>query len=59
MVIPDGFQHILRVLNTNIDGRHKVMYGLTAIKVGIQHTQDVLKPVWYYHSLHGQDMYAI
>ena len=33
MVIPEGFQHILRVLNTNIDGRHKVMYGLTAIKV--------------------------
>lgn len=26
------FQHILRVLNTNIDGRHKVMFALTAIK---------------------------
>jgi len=26
------FQHILRILNTNIDGRHKVMFALTAIK---------------------------
>lgn len=27
-----GFQHILRVLNTNVDGRQKIMYALTAIK---------------------------
>jgi len=26
------FQHILRVLNTNIDGRKKIMYALTDIK---------------------------
>ena len=26
------FQHILRILNTNIDGKHKVMFALTAIK---------------------------
>eukprot|EP01123_Difflugia_compressa_P014191 TRINITY_DN70_c0_g1_i1.p1 TRINITY_DN70_c0_g1~~TRINITY_DN70_c0_g1_i1.p1 ORF type:complete len:158 (-),score=29.63 TRINITY_DN70_c0_g1_i1:167-640(-) len=26
------FQHILRVLNTNIDGRQKIMYALTDIK---------------------------
>jgi len=26
------FQHILRILNTNIDGRHKVMFALTSIK---------------------------
>ncbi|KAL1422904.1 hypothetical protein MTO96_021625 [Rhipicephalus appendiculatus] len=32
LVIPDKFQHILRVLNTNIDGRRKVMFALTAIK---------------------------
>lgn len=33
MVIQDqNFQHILRVSNTNIDGRVKVMYALTAIK---------------------------
>lgn len=28
----DDFQHMLRVLNTNIDGRRNVVYGLTAIK---------------------------
>lgn len=28
----DSFQHILRVLNTNVDGKEKVMYALTAIK---------------------------
>jgi len=32
LVIPDKFQHILRVMNTNIDGRRKVMFALTAIK---------------------------
>jgi len=32
LIIPDKFQHILRVMNTNIDGRRKVMFALTAIK---------------------------
>ena len=32
LVISPDFQHILRVLNTNIDGRRKVMYALTSIK---------------------------
>ena len=34
LVIPekDQFQHILRVLNTNIDGKQNIMYALTAIK---------------------------
>merc|ERR1711957_786267 len=32
LVVPEKFQHILRVLNTNIDGRIKIMYALTAIK---------------------------
>merc|ERR1712118_517260 len=27
-----NFQHILRMCNTNVDGRQKVMFGLTAIK---------------------------
>lgn len=27
-----SFTHILRVLNTNIDGKEHVMYGLTAVK---------------------------
>ena len=35
LVLPDKFQHILRVMNTNIDGRRKVMFALTAIKVMI------------------------
>merc|ERR1712146_3631 len=28
----DEFQHILRVLNTNVDGRHKVPFAITSIK---------------------------
>jgi len=33
LVVEDNdFQHILRVLNTNVDGRRKVMYALTGIK---------------------------
>ncbi|KAI6195848.1 40S ribosomal protein S18 [Aphelenchoides besseyi] len=31
-VFPEGFQHIHRVLNTNIDGNRKVPFALTAIK---------------------------
>eukprot|EP00640_Fibrocapsa_japonica_P007771 CAMPEP_0113939846 /NCGR_PEP_ID=MMETSP1339-20121228/6075_1 /TAXON_ID=94617 /ORGANISM="Fibrocapsa japonica" /LENGTH=153 /DNA_ID=CAMNT_0000943467 /DNA_START=83 /DNA_END=544 /DNA_ORIENTATION=- /assembly_acc=CAM_ASM_000762 len=32
LVISPDFQHILRILNTNIDGRRKVQFALTAIK---------------------------
>ncbi|CAF0938452.1 unnamed protein product [Rotaria sp. Silwood1] len=32
LIQPEKFQHILRVLNTNIDGRRKVGYALTSIK---------------------------
>ena len=32
MIIPEKFQHILRVMNTNIDGRIKVPFAMTAIK---------------------------
>uniref|UniRef100_A0A8D8PWT5 Small ribosomal subunit protein uS13 n=1 Tax=Cacopsylla melanoneura TaxID=428564 RepID=A0A8D8PWT5_9HEMI len=32
LVIPEKFQHILRVMSTNIDGKRKVMFALTAIK---------------------------
>jgi small subunit ribosomal protein S18e len=32
LVAGDEFQHILRVLNTNVDGKQKVMYAMTAIK---------------------------
>ena len=27
-----NFQHILRVLNTNLDGKTKIMFALTAIR---------------------------
>ena len=33
LVVPEKFQHILRVLNTNIDGKQKIMFALTSIKV--------------------------
>jgi small subunit ribosomal protein S18e len=33
LVIPEKFQHILRVLNTDIDGRWKTAFTITAIKV--------------------------
>ena len=30
--VAQDFQHILRVLNTNVDGKDKIMYALTRIK---------------------------
>lgn len=33
LIVEDNdFQHILRILNTNVDGKQKVAYALTAIK---------------------------
>merc|ERR1711915_1053277 len=32
LVVPSQFQHILRVMNTNIDGKTKIMYAMTSIK---------------------------
>ena len=32
LIVPEKFQHILRVMNTNIDGRIKIPFALTAIK---------------------------
>ncbi len=32
LVAGQEFQHILRLLNTNVDGRNKIMYALTAIR---------------------------
>jgi small subunit ribosomal protein S18e len=32
LVVPEKFQHIHRIMNTNIDGSRKVPYALTAIK---------------------------
>ena len=28
----EDFQHILRVLNTNVDGKQKIMFAMTSIK---------------------------
>ena len=40
----DGHQHILRLLNTNVDGKRKVMYALTEIKgVGRRYSNIVCK----------------
>nr|CAD7589758.1 unnamed protein product [Timema genevievae] len=44
LVIPEKFQHILRVMGTNIDGKRKVMFAMTAIKgVGRRYANIVLK----------------
>merc|ERR1712071_246212 len=44
LVLPEKFQHILRILNTNIDGRIKVMFAITSIKgVGRRYAIIVLK----------------
>lgn len=32
MVATDNFQHILRVLNTNVDGKQNIMYAMTSIR---------------------------
>ena len=32
LVSEESFQHILRVLNTNVDGKQKIMFALTSIK---------------------------
>ncbi|XP_037054415.1 40S ribosomal protein S18-like [Peromyscus leucopus] len=44
LVITEKFQHILRVLNTNIDGRQKIAFAITAIKgVGQRYAHVVLR----------------
>ncbi|ESO00719.1 hypothetical protein HELRODRAFT_157357 [Helobdella robusta] len=44
LVLPERFQHILRVMNTNIDGKRKVPFALTAIKgVGRRYAHVVCK----------------
>ena len=46
LVVPPNFQHILRVLNTNIDGKTSVMFALTSIKgIGRRYANLVLKKV--------------
>merc|ERR1711956_189999 len=44
LVIPPTFQHILRVMNTNIDGKRNIQYAITNIKgVGRRYANLVLK----------------
>ena len=44
LIVGDDFQHIIRVLNTNVDGREKVMYSLTKIRgIGRQFSNLVCK----------------
>jgi len=44
LIIPEKFQHILRVMNTNIDGKLKIMFAITAIKgCGLRYANIVLK----------------
>ena len=46
LVVPDknAFQHILRLLNTNVEGKEKVMFALTRIKgVGRRYSNIVIK----------------
>merc|ERR1739842_190549 len=44
LIIPGTFQHILRVMNTNIDGKRNIMFAITAIKgVGRRYANLVLK----------------
>lgn len=43
-MLPEKFQHILRVLNTNIDGQLKIIHAMTAIKgVGRRYATVVCK----------------
>merc|ERR1712033_155148 len=32
LISPDNFQHILRVMNTNLEGKRNTMFAITAIK---------------------------
>ncbi|CAH8497170.1 unnamed protein product [Schistosoma turkestanicum] len=44
LMLPEKFQHILRVMNTNIDGQLKIMYAMTSIKgVGRRYANVVCK----------------
>lgn len=44
LVLPADFQHILRVLNTNLAGEENIMYSLTSIRgVGRRYSNLCLK----------------
>merc|ERR1712210_408092 len=44
IVVTENFEHILRIMGTNVDGRQRIMYALTAIPgVGRRYSNLVLK----------------
>ena len=44
LVVPEKFQHILRILNTNIDGKRNIVHAMTAIKgVGLRFSDLICK----------------
>merc|ERR1711931_126638 len=44
LISPDNFQHILRVMNTNLEGKRNTMFAITAIKgVGRRFANTALK----------------
>ncbi|KAG8034541.1 hypothetical protein G9C98_007617, partial [Cotesia typhae] len=44
LIIPEKFQHILRIVGTNIDGNRNIMFALTSIKgVGRRYANIVCK----------------
>ena len=46
LISPDNFQHILRVMNTNLEGKRNTMFAITAIKgVGRRFANIALKKV--------------
>ena len=56
LIVGDDFQHILRVLNTNVDGRTKVMYALTQIRgIGRRFSNVVCKNCLLYTSPSPRD----
>ena len=44
LLMPDSFQHIVRLLNTNVDGRRKVAFALRMVKgVGVRFAHIICK----------------
>merc|ERR1719192_2391147 len=57
LVIPEKFNHILRIQNTNIDGKRKVPFAMTAIKgIGRRYAHIVLKKADIDHTKRAGEM---
>ena len=60
LIIPQNFQHILRVMNTNVDGKRNVMFALTAIKgIGRRYANLVLKKVKTHYNQHKSYSWSV